>query len=121
MSKLNATFDADLLLCLLSHFEYDAHTVHMFIQQPLLPPLTRTVKLSLFTHVHSSSPSLAARLHPCHTNCSYILTMAGLFLDRPHTYLQNRDLNSFVSIFFPLTITLFMNFLSIEVMWSDLN
>ena len=29
MFKLNAEFDADLLLCSLSHFECDGHTVHM--------------------------------------------------------------------------------------------
>ena len=33
-------------------------------------PLTSTVDLSLFTHVHSSPLSLAARLHRCHPNCS---------------------------------------------------
>ena len=34
------------------------------------PPLTSTVKSSLFMHVHSSPLSLAARLHRCHTNRS---------------------------------------------------
>ena len=34
----------------------------MLIQQHLSPPLTITVKSSLFTHVHSSQLSLAARL-----------------------------------------------------------
>ena len=70
MFKLNAKSDADSLLYLLSHFECDGHTVHMLIQQCLLPPLTNTVKSSLFTHVHSSPLSLAARLHQCHTNNS---------------------------------------------------
>ena len=46
--------------------------------------LTSTVKLSLFTHVHSSPLSLAAGLHLCHTNCFVVLTMAGLFPERPH-------------------------------------
>ena len=34
------------------------------------PPLTSTVKSSLFTHMHSSSLSLAARLHQYHANHS---------------------------------------------------
>ena len=48
-------------------------------QQCLPPPLTSTVKLSLFKHAHSSPLSLAARLHRCHANHSCILTMAVLF------------------------------------------
>ena len=35
----------------------------------LPPPLTSTLKLSLFTHVHSSLLSLAATLHQCCPNC----------------------------------------------------
>ena len=67
--KLNAKFDADSLLYLLSHFECDKiRTVHMLTQRCLLPPLTSTVKLLLFTHVHSSPLSLAARLHWCCAN-----------------------------------------------------
>ena len=50
--KLNAKSDADSLLYLLSHFEYDSHTVHMLTQWCLLPSLTSTVK-SLFTYVQS--------------------------------------------------------------------
>ena len=41
MFKLNAKFDADLLLYSLSHFECDGHTVHMLTQWHLLPPLTK--------------------------------------------------------------------------------
>ena len=88
MFKLNAKFDEDSLLYLLSHFECDSHTVHMLTQQHLLPPLTSTVstlKPSLFTHVHSSPHSLAARLHQCAQTVLIILTMTGLFLDRPRT------------------------------------
>ena len=70
MLKLNAKFDADSLLYSLSHFEFHSHTGHMLTQRGLLPPLTSTVKLSLFMHVHSSPLSLAARLHQCRTNCS---------------------------------------------------
>ena len=82
MFKFNAKFEADLLLYSLSHFECNSHTVHMLTQQCLLPPLTRTVKSSLFTHVHSSPHSVAARLH--WQAILVILTMAGLFPDRPH-------------------------------------
>ena len=60
-----------LLLYLLGHFECDGHTVHMLTQLCLLPPLTSTVKSSLFTHAHSRPLSLAARLHRFHTNHSH--------------------------------------------------
>ena len=66
MFKLNTKFDADSLSYLLSHFECNSHTVHM-----LLPPLTSTVKSSLFMKVHSIPLSLAARLHQCLTNHSH--------------------------------------------------
>ena len=79
MFKLNAKFNADSLLYLLSHFECDSHTVHMFIQQCLLPPLTSTVKSSLFTHAHSSPLSRAARLHQCHTNHSCCINNGWTF------------------------------------------
>ena len=59
--KLNAKSDADLLLYL--HFECDSHTVHMLTQGGLLPPLTNTVKSSLFIHACSNPLSLAATLH----------------------------------------------------------
>ena len=62
MFKLNTTFDVVSFRCSThSHFECDDHTVHMLTQWHLLPPLTSTVKSSLFTHVHSSPLSLAAR------------------------------------------------------------
>ena len=80
MFKLNTKFDADLWLYLLSHFECDSHTVHMLTQWHLPPPLTSTVKSSLFTQVHSSPLSSAARLHQCHVHCSHYIR---LFLDRP--------------------------------------
>ena len=70
--KLNAKCDADSLLYWLSHFECESQTVHMLTQQHLPPPLTRTVKLSLFMHVRSSPLSLAARSHQCHANCCCI-------------------------------------------------
>ena len=70
MFKHNAKVDADSSLYSLSHFECDDHTVHMLTQQCLLPPLTSTVKSSLFTHALSSPHSLAARLHRCHAGHS---------------------------------------------------
>ena len=79
MFKLNTKFDADSLLYSLSHFECDGHTVHMFTQWHLPPPLTSTVKLSLFTHVHSSPLSLAARLHQCCTNHSRYINSGWTF------------------------------------------
>ena len=39
MFKLNAKSDAYSLLCLLSHFECDGHTVHMLTQWCHCPPL----------------------------------------------------------------------------------
>ena len=80
MFKLNAKSDADSLLYSLSHFECDGHTVHML--RHLLPPLTSTVKSSLFVHADCSPLSLAARLHRHWADHSVILTTAGLFLDR---------------------------------------
>ena len=80
MFKLNAKFDEGLLLYLLSHFECDGHIVHMLITQWCLPPpLTSTVKSSLFTHAHSSPLSLAARLYWCCTNHSHYVNMIGFF------------------------------------------
>ena len=70
MFKLNTKFDTDSLLYLLSDFECDFHTVSMLTEWHLLPPLTSTVKSSLFTHAHSSPLSLAAKLHQCHANHS---------------------------------------------------
>ena len=77
--KLNAKFDADLLLYLLIHFECDGHTVHKLNQWRLSPPLTSTVKWSLFTHAHSSPLSLAAKLHGCHTNLSHYVNNGWTF------------------------------------------
>ena len=48
--------------------------VHMLTEVCLLPPpLTSTVKSSLFMHAHSSPFSLAAQLHQYHGNhCHYM-------------------------------------------------
>ena len=67
------------MVALLSNFECTGHTVHMLTQWRLPPSLTSTVKSSLFTHVHSSPFSLAARWHPCRATILFILTMAGFF------------------------------------------
>ena len=79
MMKLNAIFDADLLLYRLSHFECDRRTVHILTQWCLPPPLTSTVKTSLFTRAHSSPLSLAARWHQCCTNCSHYISNGWTF------------------------------------------
>ena len=79
MFKLNAKFDADLLLYSLSHFECKSHTVHVLSQWHLPLPLTSTVKLSLFMHVHSSPLSLAVMLNGCCANCSHYITNGWTF------------------------------------------
>ena len=56
----------------------------MLTQWYLPPPLTDTVKSSLFTHVNSSPLSLAVRLHQYNPNHLIILTMVALFPERPH-------------------------------------
>ena len=79
MFKLNTKFDADLLLYSLSHFECNGHTVHILTQGHLPPPLTSTVKLSLFTHAHSNPLSLASRLHWCTANHSHYINNGWTF------------------------------------------
>ena len=74
---------ADSLFFSLSHFEWDGHTVHMLTQQCLPSPLTSTVKSSLFMHAHSSSLSLAARLHWCQANHPHYINNGWTFLNRP--------------------------------------
>ena len=76
---LNEKFDADSLLYSLSHFECNGHTVHMLTQQYLPPPVTGTVKSSLFVYAHSSPLSLAARLHPCRVNGSLYINNGWTF------------------------------------------
>ena len=79
MLKLNAKFDAHLLLYLLSHFECDGHREHMLTQWCLLSPMTTIVMLSLFTHAYSCPLSLAARLHQCCTSCSHFINYGWTF------------------------------------------
>ena len=64
-------------------------TVHMLTQWHLPPPLTRTVKVSLFTHAHSSPLSLAAKLHQCDTNRS--LTNDGWTFTRQASYIMMKS------------------------------
>ena len=92
--KLNTKSDADLLFYLLGHFECDGHTVHMLTQWFLLPPLTSTVKSSLFPHSHSSPLSLAASWHDVAQTVLITLTMAGLFPDRPQCVCLLRSMSS---------------------------
>ena len=91
---LNAKFDADSLLYLLRNFECNGHTVHVLTQGRLPPPLTRTVKSSLFTHMRIPVHSLFYQCWlPGYINGAQtiliILTMAGLFLDRPRMLTAN--------------------------------
>ena len=89
MFKLNAKLDAALLLYLLSHFECSSHKIYMLTQHCLLSTLSSAVKSSMFTHVHSSPLSLAARLHWCHTNHSHYINNGWSF-SRQTSYLLSR-------------------------------
>ena len=75
-------------IALLTHFECDGHTAHMLTQQHLPAPLTSTVKLSLFTHVHSGPLSLPPGLHQCHANHSYYINNGWTFSCRPCMYVN---------------------------------
>ena len=77
MFKLNAKFDADSLLYSLKHFGCDGHTVHMLTQRCLLPPLTSTVKSSLFTHPHSNPLSWLPGYINVTQTVLILLTMVG--------------------------------------------
>ena len=88
MLKLNTKFNANLLLYSHSHFECDGHTLHMLTQWHLLFPLTSTVQSSLFTHVHSSALSSAARLQACCVNCSHYIN-DGCIFSGPTSYVAN--------------------------------
>ena len=87
--KLNAKFDAASLLYTLSHFEFDGHTVHTLTQWHLRPPLIRTLKSSLFTHVCTPvhSPWLPGYINV--TQTIPIMSIAGLFMNRPHIYIYH--------------------------------
>ena len=87
MFKLNAKFDANLLLYSLSHFECNSHTVHMLTQWRLPPPLTSTVTSSLLTHAHSSPRSSAARFYRCCTNHSHYINNGWTFSGQTFIYI----------------------------------
>ena len=89
MFKLNAEFDEDSLLCLLSHFECDGHTVHMLTQGCLPPQLTSTVWCCHCPcmHIPVHSPWLPRYLDIMQT-ILVILTMVGLFADKPCTHIK---------------------------------
>ena len=82
MFKLSTKFDADLLLYLLSHFECEGHTVHMFTQW-CLPPhwLVKWSWYCSHMRIPVHSPWLPGYINVSQTVFT-ILTMAGLFLDR---------------------------------------
>ena len=61
------------------HFEWDSHTAHTLTQWCLPPPLTSTVKSSLFAHAHSSPLSLAVRLHRRLANSSHHINIGWNF------------------------------------------
>ena len=84
MFKLNTKFNTDLFLNLLSRFECDGHTVQMLTQQHLPPPLTSTVKSSLFNiHIPVHSSWLPGDIDSLQT-ILVILTKVGLFQERHH-------------------------------------
>ena len=72
----------------LSHVECEGCTVHRLTQQHLPPPLTSTMRPSLFTHVHSSPLSLAARLYQCCANCSHYINNEWTFSEQT-SYILN--------------------------------
>ena len=79
MFKLNAKFDADSLLYSLilnvtaTQYTYSFNGIYRG------PPLTSTVKSSLFTDVHSRPLSLAASYIDITQTILLILTMSGLY------------------------------------------
>ena len=92
MFKLNAKFDANLLLYLLSHLECNGHTAHILTQWCLLPHPHWLVQWShqcshMCIPVYSSW--LTGYISVAQTVLT-ILTMARLFLDRPCIY-PNRN------------------------------
>ena len=83
MFKLNATLDTDLLLYLLSHFECDGHAVHMLTQGDYLPHwLVQWSWHCSCMCIPVHSPWLPGYTDVMQT-VLVVLTMAGLFSDRP--------------------------------------
>ena len=110
MFKLNAKFAADSLFYSLSHFECYNCIEHMLTQWHLPPPLTSTVKSSLFMHMHSNPLPLAARLHQCRTNCSCYINNGWRF-SRQTIYIKFVSLYPFFFLHFycvPVYLTLYL-------------
>ena len=83
MFKLNAKFDADSLLYLLNHFECNGHTMHMLTQWVYCPYwLVQWSHHCSHTRIPVHSPWLPGYIDVAQT-ILVILTMAGLFPDRP--------------------------------------
>ena len=97
MFKLNAKFDEYSLLYSVSHFECDGYTVHRLTQQRLPPPLTSTVKSSLFTHEHSSPLSFSVRLHQCCAHQSCYINYGWAFSGQNSSYIIYSKLSSVFS------------------------
>ena len=79
MFKLNAISDADLLLCSLSHFECDGHTVHMLTQWASTAP---TDQYSEVVIVHTSafqSTLLGCQVTSCCANDSHYINNGWTF------------------------------------------
>ena len=76
------------------HFECDSHIVHVLTQQQLPPPLTSTVKSSLFTHAHSSPLDLATRLHWCWENHSRQINNGWTFSGQTSSYMVRRNIQA---------------------------
>ena len=87
MFKPNTKFNADLLLYSLCHFECEGHTVQHLTQWHLPLSLTSRMKSLLFMHAHSSSLSLADKLHQCHANQSHYINN-GLTFSRQTSYMS---------------------------------
>ena len=113
MFKLNTIFDADLLLYMLILIAM-ATQYTCSLSGIYLPPLTNTVKSSLFTHVYSSPLSLAAKLHRYHTNHSCHITNGWTF-SMQTSYIIRYILYHCVFLFFlsvSLSLSFFLSFYS---------
>ena len=72
--------------------------IWMLTQRHLPPPLTSTVKSSLFMHAHSSPLSLAARLHWCRANDSPYINNGWTFSGQGSTTVMIRQKTYFSGI-----------------------
>ena len=88
MSKLNAKLDADSLLYSLNHFEWDGHTVNTHSLNSIYHPHLLVQWSHHCSHVciPIHFPWLPGYINVMQT-LFVVLTMAGLFTDRPHIYM----------------------------------